>query len=186
LRKLASKPQRAEAERLIKEGTPLKEVAKQTDYTIQHIRRIAKKIERGEAKPRTAQKPEATIEEIPPATPPPELLKEVTAPEGAPGLGVPTTPEIEAAIKAKDIEALFASVNQLLPPEYQRPKESMALLGKVWEAPLNRMMEKYVDQNIDIYIALITTIIIFAPAPIKYIRERQKKEKEKKPNDKGL
>jgi len=116
------------------------------------------------------------IEPTPPVIPPPELTEELG--EVAPAI---TKAVKEGILTQQQITSIFQSVNELLPPKYQRPKKSMELLGSVWEKPLNRMMEKYIDENIDLYVAVIVTIVIFAPVPIQYARDRAKKKKVKKP-----
>lgn len=162
-------PQKNKAIELLKEGRlKIREIAKETGYTTTSIRRFKKEIEET---PTGLQTPEAEIEPITPAKPPKELIE-------AEGITLEPTPQIKAALQAKDIEGVFEGVNQLLPKDYQRTKEQISLLGKVWEAPLNRLMEKYVDENIDLYIAIIVTVLVFAPVPIKYLREKRKEKKQ--------
>lgn len=117
--------------------------------------------------------------------------KEV-APEIEPIEIKPEVPEVSEEAKAEiaervakgfltseDISAIFNAVNDCL-GKYKRPKESIELLGKVWEKPLNRMCEKYLDENVDLYVAVITTVIVFAPSLQMYIQDRRKAKVESK------
>ena len=74
------------------------------------------------------------------------------------------------------ITHLFESINDLIPTIYRRPKESMALLGNVWFEPLNRVLGAYIDQNIDVYFAIIVTIVVFAPSAIDYTTAKRKEK----------
>lgn len=173
-----AKPQRPEAYRLIEENKlSTKQIAQQTGYTTVSINRFKKNLQLKKAKPGTLGEPKVEIEKIAPAIPPPELM------ETTPGIEITPTPEIEAALKAKDIEGVFQGINELLPQQYKRTKGQISLLGNVWEKPLNRMMEKYVDENVDLYIAIIVTILVFAPVPIQYARDKQKVKKKNEGKD---
>ena len=72
----------------------------------------------------------------------------------------------------------------MIPQTYKRPPESMALLGNVWFEPLNRILGAYIDQNIDVYFALIVTVIVFAPSAIDYTTEKRKEKASKLPESK--
>lgn len=115
--------------------------------------------------------------------PPPELAEAET----------PTLETIEekvAEVTAKgfltseEITYLFESINELFGEE-KRPKESCQLMGKVWEKPLNRLAEKYLDQNVDLYIALICTALWVAPVIKAKIEKRRKKKAEEHGESKG-
>lgn len=75
----------------------------------------------------------------------------------------------------EDLTYVWQSVNQLFPEKHQRPDRSMRLLGKLWMKPANRLMEKYATENIDLYLAIGGTVLVFAPSIIGMIRERRKK-----------
>jgi len=79
-------------------------------------------------------------------------------------------------LEGEDIEYIFQAVNEMLPTKYKRPEKAIKVLGKVWEAPLNRLLAKYLDENIDLWVALIVTIVVFAPVPVQYVRDRKEKE----------
>ena len=119
--------------------------------------------------------------EFTPVTPPKELTQlepdeTVTAEVGA---------AAEAAKKGTLTESmithLFTSINDMIPQNYKRPPESMALLGNVWFEPLNRVLGAYIDQNIDVYFAIIVTIIVFAPSAIDYTTEKRKQKEKNLP-----
>lgn len=177
--KFEARPTRTLAESMIKEALEkgtfnAEQIAKETRYTPQHINRIAKKMKTvitplpPEA-PQEREGEEKLVEKIE-ITPPPKL-KELKTEEP------PTKEEIEGFINSKQITQLFQSVNMMIPKKYQRPDESMALLGSVWSKPLNRILAKYENENYDIIIASVTTIIVFAPIPVEYMRDRRQEIK---------
>lgn len=165
-----------------------KEIAKEVGLSTKRIQQIKKAMEK-EQKPQETQTEKLEIEQTPPATLPGDLD------ETLPQIKDEIEPSLIAAaatgmITAQDLKYVFQSVNSIIPENYRRPQEAMQILGNVWEKPLNRIMEKYLDENIDLYVAIIVTIVIFAPAPVKYMREKtkekpkQKQETEKKENGK--
>ena len=90
--------------------------------------------------------------------------------------------EIEAKLEAgvltsEDLSYIWQSVNQLFPEKHQRPEKAMSLLGKLWVKPANRLVEKYATENVDLYLALGGTALVFAPSIIGMVREKREKEK---------
>jgi len=89
--------------------------------------------------------------------------------------------KIEAGILTEDdLKYIWQSVNQLFPLKHQRPEKSMDLLGKLWVKPANRLMEKYATENIDLYLAIGGTALVFAPSVVGMVREAGAKKPEKK------
>ena len=76
-----------------------------------------------------------------------------------------------------DLTYVWQSVNSLFPEKHQRPERSMELLGKLWMKPANRLVEKYSTENVDLYLAVGGTAIVFLPSIVGMIRERRKKPK---------
>lgn len=179
------------AEELIKKGVNLKEVQKQTGYSMNNLRRIRHKIRGTTPKKYKPRKPKAiehkelpseslTIEQIPPAKPPPELEEIEPTVEVTDEL----REKVKLAITSKHIVGMYQAVNEALPKQYQRSKAQLEILGELGEAPLNRLMEKYIDENVDLYIFLAANVVIWLPVPLKYLQQRQKKKpkpKEEKP-----
>lgn len=153
-----------------------KEIAKEVGLSTKRIQQIKKAMEKPQEIQETT-KEKLEIEQTPPATLP-EDLEEVL-----PIIEDEVEPRItELAAKgfltAQDLKCVFESINMLIPEDYRRPKEAMQILGNVWEKPLNRLTEKYLDENVDLYIAIMVTIVVFAPAPVTYIRNRKKVKEE--------
>lgn len=63
------------------------------------------------------------------------------------------------------LTAVFSMVNELILNGYHS-KESCALMAGVWFAPINRLMAKYSQENVDLYIAIIISVMWFA-TPMK-------------------
>jgi len=161
---------------LYKQGLSSAEIARQTGYNRSYVWRTIKKYEeKGEPTPEEkptptpteAKKPEVVITAEPVVIPP--ELKEKIAVEVKKGF-----------LTEEEITSIFQSINDILPKKYQRPKESMKLLGKVWEKPLNRLVEKYLDENVDLYVAIIVTVIVFSPSVKDYIADKRKEAEEAK------
>lgn len=170
------KPQRTLAENIIKKALEndtynSQQIANDTGYTPQQINRIAKKMKTVITPIPKEAPPEHPGEEPPikkiEVTPPAKLKEMKIEPEP------PTREEVEGLISSKQIGQLFQAVNEMIPKKYQRPEESMELLGDVWSKPLNRILEKYENENYDLIIASITTIIVFAPVPVEMMRDRK-------------
>jgi len=178
------------------------EIRKLTGANLTYIYEVIKKYkagkyakegtQKGEPKPETPTPttegaPEkAKIEfEFQPVTPPPEIaaLKPSVTVEGE--LAAAGEAAKEDTLTQEMITHLFTSVNDLIPQKYKRPKESMELLGSVWYKPLNRLFAKYVDENIDLYFAIITTIIVFAPCAVEYVGDKRKEQKKGLPPTKA-
>lgn len=107
-----------------------------------------------------------------PKKPEPEELEE--APEAEAKLEKAL---IEGYLQPEDIQYIFESLNQLFPEKHQRPEKAMILLGKVWAKPTNRLLEELMERNIDIYLALVCTLIIFAPSLKGVFTEQMEKRK---------
>lgn len=174
-----ARPQRTLAESMIKksleEGTyNADQIAKDTGYTPQHINRLAKKVKTfitplPKEAPQEKEGEEKPIEKI--EVTPPAKLKEIQTEE------LPTREEVEGFINSRQITQLFQSVNQMIPKKYQRPNESMELLGNVWSKPLNRLLERYENENYDLIIATVTTVIVFSPVAVEYMRDKRQQPK---------
>lgn len=86
----------------------------------------------------------------------------------------------EGMLTENDLTYVWQSVNSLFPEKHQRPERSMELLGKLWMKPANRLVEKYSTENVDLYLAVGGTAIVFLPSVVGMIRERRKKPKPEK------
>lgn len=157
-----------------------REIAQATGYHKVHIRRLVKEVQKqrlGGAEVKTGTEegetvaPQVTVEtveaeEIPEA--------EVQTPEGI-ALGAISKGEWNE----DDIFSLFDSVNQLFPEKYQRPEKATRAVAKAWVKPFNRLLEKYADENVDLYIAIAVTAMYFAPSVMGIVRDKMSKPKVK-------
>jgi len=132
----------------------------------------------------TPEKPKIEFE-FTPVTPPPEITALKSTVEVTEEIGAAAEAAKEETLTPEMITHLFTSVNDLIPSKYKRPKESMELLGSVWHKPLNRLFAKYVDENIDLYFAIITTIIVFAPCAVEYVGDKRREQKKGLPPTKA-
>jgi len=115
-----------------------------------------------------------------PVTVPPELTEITTEPGKLPEILAK-----EEALSNEDLTYVWKSVNELF-GKHKRPDKSMELLGKVWVRPCNRLMEKYIDENSDLYLALGVTALTFSPSVISMTKERKEKiEAEKRAKTKS-
>lgn len=154
--------------------------AKNIKVDPRYVRNIKSNYNAGLEKPTTP----ATAESPPPPLTEPEepetpqeaetleAVSPVFVPAGVNPEAIANNEAVKTALSKKDIAGIFKSINCLLPAKYRREAEQMDLLGGVWEAPLNRLMGKYVDQNSDLYVALVMTIIVFAPAGVAMMKDR--------------
>lgn len=169
---------------LLKQGKTVSEVIELTNAgrsTVYQVRKGMKK-ETGEAEVKPSQ---VTVEHIEP-----EKTEELQAEELAEGekLQEPLT-KISGALMTgvfttDDTTALIEAVNGLFPAKHQRTDKQIALVGKVWNRPLNRILEKYLDENVDLYLAVVVTVLVFAPSLYGVVKDYQKehqKGKEEKP-----
>ena len=85
---------------------------------------------------------------------------------------------MEGELSPDDITSVFQAVNQLFAEKNQRPEKAMAVLGKLWYRPANKILEEYSDKNPLLVIAIIMTLVTFAPN-IKGTFDDYKKSKEK-------
>lgn len=170
---LQARPERAEAERRILDALQkgeepnLQGISKELKYSIQQVRRIAKKMRIAVAKPpSTEEKREGEITKVETVVPHIEEVTETTE--------KPEEPTLEGMINARDIGGLFQSVNSIIPRKYQKPREDMEMLGRLWEKPMNRIIDKYSAENMDILLATVATLIVFVPVPVEMMRDRAK------------
>src|SRR4030042_5225468 len=84
----------------------------------------------------------------------------------------------EGELSPEDITSVFQAVNQLFAEKNQRPEKAMAVLGKLWYRPANKILEEYSDKNPLLVIAIIMTLVTFAPN-IKGVFDDWRKSKEK-------
>lgn len=148
---------------------------------------MRKKGELAEA-PTEALEPVVTVSEEEAVEVP--VIEEVEVPTEEERKEVPVVPEGEVEVpeigmlSSQDLTYIWQSVNQLFPEKHQRPDKAMNLLGKLWVKPANRLVEKYATENVDLYLALGGTALIFAPSIVGMVREKreakEKKEEKKK------
>ena len=149
-------------------------VAQATGYSQRQILRLAKETER------KIKYPEEAETETKPETPTLEVEKAEVIPT-AEVLPVPTTPEeavaeavAEAEWTEENIYNLINMCDGLFPEDCRHTKEQNQALARAWLKPFNRMLQKYADQNADLYIALIVTALWLIPPVTKIIKKRQK------------
>lgn len=70
---------------------------------------------------------------------------------------------LEGQLDPEDITSVFQAVNQLFPEKHQRPDKAMMVLGKLWYRPANKILEEYSDKNPLLVIAILMTLVTFAP-----------------------
>jgi len=93
-------------------------------------------------------KPEAQVETETPSIQLPEGVKKAL---------------LEGELSPEDISSVFQAVNQMFPENHQRPDKAMIVLGKLWYRPANKILEEYSDKNPLLVIAVIMTLVTFAP-----------------------
>lgn len=184
--KFKAKPEREKLEALIREGKKdTADLVKETGYSPQHIRKVRKAIKIKDAQPpkRVLKTPEEfkTVEKVQ-VTPTISTSPEIPTLEQAPSV-ILQKPEMKQQLtyllQAGQITSLFNAINEMIPQAYRRSNEAMEMLGSVWEAPLNRILEEHLPENYDLIFAGIVTIVVFAPVPVQYSRDKQKKEQAK-------
>jgi len=150
-----------------------KAISQATGYHPVHVRRLAKQIEKQIKYPETETPAK-------PETPTLEVEKAEVIPT-AEELPVPTTPEeavaeavAEAEWTEENIYNLINMTDGLFPEDCRHTKEQNQALARAWLKPFNRMLQKYADQNADLYIALIVTALWLIPPVTKIIKKRQK------------
>lgn len=155
-----------------------KEIAQATGYEIGHIRRLAKQVQKQKLKGET---PEAETSEGETVTP--SVKVESVEAEEIPEAEVLTPEGIASQAIAKgffdenDIFSLFDGVNSLFPEKFRRDEKATRAVSKAWVKPFNRLLDKYADENVDLYIALAVTIMYFAPCAVGMVRDRMSKPK---------
>ena len=185
--------------------TVVSEIRKLTGANSSYIYDVIRKYKEGKykEKPETTQQPEQTGTEQPkttfgtetpqdakvefvfdPITPPKELTQMEPDEKIKAEVDAAADASKKGTLTESMITHLFTSINDMIPQTYKRPPESMALLGNVWFEPLNRILGAYIDQNIDVYFAIIVTIVVFAPSAIDYTTEQRKKKETKLPESK--
>jgi hypothetical protein len=153
-------------------------VAQATGYHPDYIRRLTKRIKAKQYA--EGETPEAI-------TPKVEVEKVETVP------AVPVEfPEVEG--KAEEIVgevaelgewteehvySLISMVDSLFPEDCRHTEEQNRALSKAWVKPFNRLLQKYADQNADLYIAIVVTVLWLVPPISKIVSKRVKKPKPK-------
>jgi len=86
-------------------------------------------------------------------------------------LGDVTKAIMAGVIKKEQIKAIFIIENKMLKTvfgeECQHDTETIDLMAGLWEQPLNRIFQKYTDQNSDLYIAFGVTVYAHLPLILK-------------------
>lgn len=173
---LEAKPERAMAEKLILDNKlSFEQIAKDTKYSIQHIRRIAKKLkDKGIPLPPVIEgtgtgEVQKIIAEVPITTEEPERL---TVLQEEQLKGQAQVEKVASLLDQGDIQGIFQAVNTWLPSERKKTPEQLELLGKTWEKPFsdffptgNEDTAKYAG----LVLASTVTLIIFAPELKDYV-----------------
>lgn len=155
-----------------------KEIAQATGYEVGHIRRLAKKVQKQKLGGTETLEPETEGETVTP-----DVRVESVEAEEIPEAEVLTPEGIASQAMAKgffdedDIFSLFDSVNSLFPEKYRRDEKATRAVSKAWVKPFNRLLEKYADENVDLYIAVAVTVMYFAPSAVSMMRDRMAKPK---------
>ena len=168
-------------EALAREGLKPREIRQKTNCSKSTAYNAVKKAGKEKAEGR-AEPSEVKVEEVKKEVPEIKEPPTVEEPEPAEPLERVAGKLIAGAIlDPEDLEYLFRALNDLFPGRFQRPDKSMKLLGKVWYKPANRILQEYMEQNIDVYFAGIVTVIVFAPAIYgvakSYLGKKPKKKK---------
>jgi len=157
-----------------------KAIAQATGYHPVHIRRLIKQVEK------QIKYPETEIETTEPVSPTLEVEKAEVVPS-VEATVVPTTPEeavaeavAEAEWTEENIYNLINMCDGLFPEDCRHTKEQNQALARAWYKPFNRLLQKYADQNADLYIALVVTGLWLIP-PITKIAKKRMKPKPKEP-----
>ena len=171
------------AEALAREGLKPREIRQKTNCSKSTAYNAVKKAEKEKAKGK-ALKPEVKVEEVKTEVPQIEEPPTVGEPEPAePSERLAAKLMVGAILDPEDLEYGFHLINDLFPKEFQRPDKSMKFLGKLWYKPANRILQEYMEQNVDIYVAGIFTVIAFAPSIYGVLKTKMKKPKKKKPEE---
>ena len=168
-------------EALAREGLNPREIRQKTNCSKSTAYNAFNKIEKEKQKGE-ALKPEVKVEEI---------KKEVLEIEEPPTVeeAEPAQPSMEgigaklitgAILDPEDLEYGLSLINELFPEKHKRPQKSMRFLGKIWYKPANRILQQYMEENIDVYFAGIFTVIAFAPAIYGTLKDLTGKKTKKK------
>jgi len=161
---------------LIDQGLKPPKIIQKTGCSKSYAWRLYKEVQ-DKKEEKAPQPPEVEVEEVTKKVP------EIPVEEPPTEITLLRKEEIREAIEEgivteKEVGAIFQAINDLLPTKYKRPREAIELLGSIWETPLNRILDKYMEENTDIFIALIVTIIVFSPSIKGVVTDAMKKKKE--------
>ena len=171
-------------EHLAREGLNPREIRQKTNCSKSTAYNAVKKAEKQKAEGK-AEPSEVKVEEV--KTEVAEIKEAPTVEEAGPAK--PTERIVGkliagAILDPEDLEYGLSLINELFPEKHQRKQKSMRFLGKIWYKPANRILQEYMEQNVDLYFAGIFTVIAFAPAIYgvakTYLGKKTKKKKKGK------
>lgn len=169
------------AKELLRQGKSKTEVKELVPCSRATVWKAEKELEAETGRPTAPKPPEVEVEEKPVEKP--EFLEGEEAEEVAEVTEKPIIPPevlvkaVEGALEPDDVAQLFHAINDSLPEPARRPPRAMDTLGKLWCNPVNRILAKYGEENADIILASIGTIIVFAPSMIYMFKEWRMKRR---------
>jgi hypothetical protein len=156
-------------------------IAKATGYHPVHVRRLIKEVQRQMQTPETETK---TV------TPTVEIEKAEVIPQAEP---IPLTPEeaVKEAISEGEwtednLYGLINMVDALFPEDCRHTEQQNRALAKAWVKPFNRLLEKYMEKNADLYIALVVSALWVLPSVAKIVAKRRKPKEPTKEGEKNV
>jgi len=177
---LEPRPERARAEKMILETQlPYDKIATDTGYSVQHIRRIAKKLaQKGATLP--PEKQDKGTEEVEKITAqvPLESLEERERIQDEALTSESHIEEAKSLFLKNNIVGLFKAVNLWLPKDKRKDDEQIENLAVMWSDSLTDFMPEGIeDKYAKLGICIVVTIITFMPEIQTYILPLVKRKK---------
>jgi hypothetical protein len=153
-------------------------IAQATGYHPDYIRRLAKRIKAeqyAEGKIPEGEQPTIEIEKV-------ETIPAVPLPEEVEAKAEEIVGEAITAGEwtEEHVYSLVSMVDCLFPEDCRHTEEQNRALARAWVKPFNRLLQKYADQNADLYIAIAVTVLWLVPPMSKLISKRKKPKVEEK------
>lgn len=168
---------------LAKQGLKPREIRQRTDCSkstaYNAIKKADKQKTEGETSSSTVEVSEVTKEV-------PQILEATAADGQVSGTESTITRKLMAGamLDPEDLEMVWTAVNDLFPEKHQRPEKSMKLLGKIWYKPTNRILQQYLDENVDLYLAIGVTLLVFGKPLYNVVKDMTSKKEEPKREEK--
>jgi uncharacterized protein with HEPN domain len=70
---------------------------------------------------------------------------------------------LSAKMGKKTIRSAIAGINKIVPSKYRLEEEAIDTIAELWESPINRKVGTLKNEDLDIWIAVIVTLMICTP-----------------------